>query len=183
MHFLERKLSFFDSNSTEMCSLRSSCGPALVQIMATYKGIPNSRKCRLCPLVSSPFNILTHRGERPKNKTRYVNWLFIFFLTIPPPMPLYCKAWLKYRQTSNMRRTKLHNLNVSRLVVQLSLPNRLKPIRKWTYRWSSAYRRCSKYIWVINNFIACWYAHYIRGLTAKQWMKNERHVRSLKCHH
>ena len=129
MHFLERKLSFFDSNSTEMCSLRmrSSCGPELVQIMTAYKGISNSRKCRLCPLVSSPFNILTHRGERPKSKTKYVNWLFIYLWTIPPPMPLYCKAWLKYRQTSNIRRTKFQNLNVSRIVLQLSLSNRLKP--------------------------------------------------------
>ena len=33
----------------------------------------------------------------------------------------------KYRQTSNISRTKSQNLNVSRLVLQLSLPNPLKP--------------------------------------------------------
>ena len=33
----------------------------------------------------------------------------------------------EYRQTSNIRHTKSLNLNVSRLVLQLSLPNPLKP--------------------------------------------------------
>ena len=33
----------------------------------------------------------------------------------------------KYHQTCNIRRTKLHNLNVSRLVLKLSVPNQLKP--------------------------------------------------------
>ena len=32
-----------------------------------------------------------------------------------------------YRQTSNIRRTKSQNLNISRLVLQSSLPNPLKP--------------------------------------------------------
>ena len=32
-----------------------------------------------------------------------------------------------YRNVSNIRRTKSQHLNVSRLVLQLSLPNRLKP--------------------------------------------------------
>ena len=32
-----------------------------------------------------------------------------------------------YRQFSNIRRTQFHNINVSRLVLQLSLPNPLKP--------------------------------------------------------
>ena len=32
-----------------------------------------------------------------------------------------------YRQTSNISHTKFQNLNVSRLVLQLSLPNLLKP--------------------------------------------------------
>ena len=33
----------------------------------------------------------------------------------------------KYRQMSNISRTKVQNLNVSRFVVQLYLPNPLKP--------------------------------------------------------
>ena len=43
-----------------------------------------------------------------------------------------CEAWplsghLNYRTFSNIRRTKSPNLNVSRLVVQLSLPKPMKP--------------------------------------------------------
>ena len=34
---------------------------------------------------------------------------------------------LKYRQFSNIKRTQSPNINVSRLVLQLSLPNPLKP--------------------------------------------------------
>ena len=33
----------------------------------------------------------------------------------------------KYRKVSNIRRTKCQNLNDSRLVLQLSVPNPLKP--------------------------------------------------------
>ena len=59
-----------------------------------------------------------------------------------------------YRQTSNIRRTKSWNLNASHFVLQLSLPNPLNHVlREWRCNWSSADRRCSNYIWVINNFI------------------------------
>ena len=34
--------------------------------------------------------------------------------------------YINYRQVSNIRRTKFQNLNVSRFVLQLSLPNPLK---------------------------------------------------------
>ena len=37
--------------------------------------------------------------------------------------------------------------------------------REWKCSWSSADRRCSNYIWVINNFIAYEGATYIRCLT------------------
>ena len=40
---------------------------------------------------------------------------------------LYCTRHFIYRKISNIRRTKSPNLNVSRLVVQLSLPNPMKP--------------------------------------------------------
>ena len=36
---------------------------------------------------------------------------------------------------------------------------------EWRCSWSSADRRCSNYIWVINNFIAYKGATYIRGFT------------------
>ena len=37
--------------------------------------------------------------------------------------------------------------------------------REWRCSWSSADRRCSNYIWVIDNFIAHRGASYIRGFT------------------
>ena len=36
--------------------------------------------------------------------------------------------------------------------------------REWRCSWNSADRRCSNYIWVINNFITYYGAPYIRGL-------------------
>ena len=62
-----------------------------------------------------------------------------------------------YRQVSNIRHTKSPNLNVSRVFLQMSLSNPLTPevlSRDWRCSWSSADRRCSSYIWVINHFIA-----------------------------
>ena len=41
--------------------------------------------------------------------------------------------------------------------------------REWICSWSSADRRCSNYIWVINNFISHWGATYIRALTVSYW--------------
>ena len=58
-----------------------------------------------------------------------------------------------YRQVSNIRRTKSQHLKDSRTVLQLSLPNPLLG-RERRCSWSSADRRCSNYIWVIDNFIA-----------------------------
>ena len=68
------------------------------------------------------------------------------------------------RQTSSIRRTKYKNLNISRLDLQLSLPNPLK-LAEWRCSWSSADTRCSNYIWVISKFIAYEGEAYIRGLT------------------
>ena len=48
--------------------------------------------------------------------------------------------YMNYYKTSSISRTKSHNLNV------LSW--------EWRCSWSSADRRCSNCIWVINNFIA-----------------------------
>ena len=69
-------------------------------------------------------------------------------------LPLY-----KYRKIFNIRRAKSQNFNNSRLVLQLSLSNQLKPCRctlsrEWRYSWSSADRRCSNYIWVMNKSLA-----------------------------
>ena len=40
---------------------------------------------------------------------------------------------------------------------------------EWRCSWSSADRRCSNYIWVINNFISYLGATYIRGFTVIIW--------------
>ena len=50
-----------------------------------------------------------------------------------------------YREISNIRRTKSPNLNVSRLVLKLSLPNPMKPGVKSMMKM---------YIWEIDNIIA-----------------------------
>ena len=39
--------------------------------------------------------------------------------------------------------------------------------QEWRCSWSSADRRCSNYIWVMNDYIAYKDATYIRGLTVK----------------
>ena len=68
------------------------------------------------------------------------------------------------RQTSNTRRNKSQNLNVSRLVLQLSLANPIKPgVRSRMKMYLS--RRCPNCIWVTNNVMACQGACFIRRLT------------------
>ena len=48
---------------------------------------------------------------------------------------------------------------------------------EWRCSWSSADRRCSNYIWVINNFIANSGATYIRGLTVTKFTMSNFHYR------
>ena len=61
-----------------------------------------------------------------------------------------------YRQVSNISHTKSQYLTNSCTVLQLSLLKHLSQMlsREWRCSWSSADRRCSNYIWVIDNFIA-----------------------------
>ena len=64
-------------------------------------------------------------------------------------MKLYLPKWYHtYHQTSNIRCTKSQNLNVSCLVLQLSLPKHWSKVlsRELRFCWSSADRRCSNYI-------------------------------------
>ena len=62
------------------------------------------------------------------------------------PLSVWAAINVDYRDISSIRRIKSSNLNASHLVLQLPL-----------------HRRCSNYIWVINNFIAFECATYIRG--------------------
>ena len=75
----------------------------------------------------------------------------------------------KYRETSNISGTKSQNK-----MFFISSCSCLCPIlwsqvlsREWRCSWSNADRRCSNYIWVINNLIALEGASYIRCLTVR----------------
>ena len=49
-------------------------------------------------------------------------------MTFKIPVQMVAEEWYeKYRKISNTRRTKSQNINDSRLVLQLSLPNPFKP--------------------------------------------------------
>ena len=76
-----------------------------------------------------------------------------------------------YRKISNIRRTKS--------ITQMLLDSACSCLcatywsqvlsGEWRCSWSSADRRCSNYIWVINNLIAYKGAAYIRDLTVISW--------------
>ena len=78
----------------------------------------------------------------------------------------FWEMW-NYRQFSNISRNKSQQSKDSRTVLRLFLPNPLKPMlsREWRCSWSSADRRCSNNICVIDNFIAYQGVPYIRGFT------------------
>ena len=61
-----------------------------------------------------------------------------------------------YRQISNMRHKKSQTLNVLVSPCSCLCPVHYSQVlsRGWRCSWSSADRRCSNYIWVINNYIA-----------------------------
>ena len=70
---------------------------------------------------------------------------------------------LRYRQISKIRHTNFQDLNVSRLVLQLYLPNPLKPDVKSRMKIYLEHR--SNYIWGVNDFIVYLGASHVRGLT------------------
>ena len=83
-----------------------------------------------------------------------------------------------YHQTSSIRCTKSQNKMFLVLSCICLCPIHWSQVlsREWRCSWSSADRQWSKYIWVINNFIAYWGAFYIRGLKAYLWgLKNLGH--------
>ena len=72
------------------------------------------------------------------------------------------------RKITNIRCTKSQTWNGSRLSCScFCCPIHRSQVlsREWRCSWSSADRRCSNYIWVINTFITSQCAAYIRGLT------------------
>ena len=71
-------------------------------------------------------------------------------------VPAHMPADMIYRKTSSISRTKSPNLNVPVSSCNCLRLIHWKQVLSWEWRcsWSSADRRCSNYIWVINNFIA-----------------------------
>ena len=69
---------------------------------------------------------------------------------------LHCIPVMGYRKVSNIRRTKSPNLNVLVSSCSCFCPIQWSQVlsRERRCSWSSADRRCSNYIWVIDNFIA-----------------------------
>ena len=72
-----------------------------------------------------------------------------------------------YRQISNISHTKLQNIMFLVSPCSCLFTIYCSQVLSWEWRcsWSSADRRCSNYIWVINNLIAYEGAAYIRDLT------------------
>ena len=73
-------------------------------------------------------------------------------------------------------------------MILISSCSRLCPIHwsqvlswEWRCSWSSADRRCSNYIWVINNIIAYKGASYIRDLTVLQFIMSGAWITKFSC--
>ena len=83
----------------------------------------------------------------------------IFILRQPPGV--YSN---KYRKTSSISHTKYQSLNVACILAHCLRSIHWSQVLSWERRcsWSSADRRCSNCIWVINNFIAYKGATYIK---------------------
>ena len=135
----------------------------------------NVMSCSICKVLGkrvSPkriiysvfFGILYYGGFHSVAKLREYYW------DQEEPQYLLGINHINYHKTSSISHTKSQSLNVSCIFPQLYSLNPLKPCISWEWRcsWSSADRRCSNYIWVINNFIAFEGATYIRGFTVIQ---------------
>ena len=110
----------------------------------------------LCLSMSVSVTISVCASLHPCQCLYHSEWLKCMYFA---EYPCFCATEEDgtYRQTSNISRTKSPNLNVSRLVLQLSLPKPLKPAVKSRMKMQlecSADRRCSNYIYVIHNLIA-----------------------------
>ena len=73
---------------------------------------------------------------------------------------------------------KLHQIKnlkfISFLILQIIFAQSIQSrVLSWEWRcsWNSADKRCSNYIWVINNFIAHLGVTYFKGLTVHVYME------------
>ena len=132
-------------------------------------------KIKMLILPSGQWIECTHQNSREVqifSSTRVVTTLVLELgILVQHINHLWLELKIKQKSTyckvSNIRLTKFPKWNDSRLVLQMSLPNLFSHVLSWEWRcsWSSADRRCSNYIWVINNLIAHKCATYIRDLT------------------
>ena len=108
--------------------------------------------------VFSPMDLFNRGPQYLFFLSFFTSIIYVFrtgFHLRPYSCFLQVSRWRGYRQTSSIRHTKSQRLNVSHLVLQLSLPNPVKPsVENERCRWTSADRRCPNYISVVNNFIA-----------------------------
>ena len=68
-----------------------------------------------------------HMGDKPLPEPMLADWPQVFCSWPPEKNSYQGVVKIIYRKVFNIRRTKSQNLNVSRLILQLSLPNPLKP--------------------------------------------------------
>ena len=81
----------------------------------------------------------------------------------------YPQCWLNIHCIGPVSyKSMAHKVNSIRKWYHILKKIYLSPVLSWEWRcsWSSANRRCSNYIWVINNLIAHQGAAYIRDLMA-----------------
>ena len=162
------------------CQMRASSSsraarPKVQKQKSSTVKIPSSRKCIVTNYVSIKEIRLFFIHKETLHGNYYPKLNFcgvctyhpiccgstLFSLNVPtalykPFARIFNSPKLSYRQTSNIRRTRFQNLNVSRLVLQLFCPIYWSQMSspEWKWSWSSADRRCSNYIWAINNFIS-----------------------------
>ena len=121
------------------------------------------------PTMTRVRHLPAHRQDNPCRigKTAIWTWDEVHPCTkgkywVTPCNTIYDNRY--YHKIFDIRCTKSKNSNASRISLQLSLCNILKPSGEWRCSWSSADRRCSNYIWLINSLIAYNGASYIRDL-------------------
>ena len=85
---------------------------------------------------------------------------------IPHSIPRISLHFQNYCQTSGIRYTKSQNLNVSHLILQLSLPNPLKPgVKSRMKMWLEQCRQAMLQLHLSDQQFYCQGAPYIQGLT------------------
>ena len=116
-HVLKQNSSIYVGSNCRKIAIYWSTGPCVWTL-----GLPciyGELTCFDCQRKSSGY---TGTCQRPIDLSHSGNGFRTEVLMLRPP-----NTFETYRQFSNIRRTQSQNINVSRLVLQLSLPNPLKP--------------------------------------------------------